>query len=134
MKPSFYCSLVILLISIAISSYTAGTAEKPTLQVAIQGMEGQDILKEGVARTEFALMTIETDQEGTAVKKFEVILARGSSPIERFEVNAGNSMDLREFADSARSGDRLVIDIKEVSGIEQADIFGAAYVISIPVK
>ena len=132
MKLSLYYSLILL--SLIVSSYTIEATVKPAFQVTIQGIEGRNLLKEGVARPEFAPMTIETDQEGIAVKKFEVVLARGSNPVETFEVATGNRMDLREFADSARSGDRLVVDIREVSGLDQADISGAKYVIVIPVQ
>lgn len=131
MKPSLQNSLVALLIFGLASAFL--TAKKPTFEVAVQGIEDRNILKEGVARTEFALMTIETKEEGTAVEKFEIVLARGSNPIEVVVVEEGNSMNLLEFADSAQSGDRLVIDIQAMSGTG-TDLSGANAVVVIPVK
>ena len=131
-RPLFYSS--ILLASLLLVSYVSKSSKPSAFHVTIQGIEGRDILKEGVARTEFARMTLETDREETAVEGFEVVLARGSSPVETFVVDTGNSMDLREFADSARSGDRLVVDVKEVTGMNPADVSGTDYVIAIPVK
>ena len=134
MKSFLHCSFLFLSLSVIISSYTVEVTEKPTFQVVIQGTQGRDLLKEGVSRNEFAPMTIVTDQKEARVEGFDVVLARGSSPIEVFEVAAGNSMDLREFAGSARSGDRLVIEIKKISGIESADLSGTEYIVIIPVK
>ena len=128
-RPLFYSS--IFLASLLLASHVPRNSKPSAFHVTIQGIEGRDILKEGVARTEFARMTLETDREETAIEGFEVVLARGSSPVETFVVDTGNSMDLREFADSARSGDRLVIDVKKVTGIDPAN---ASYVMSIPVK
>ena len=132
MKPSLFVFLTAL--SVVLSSYAVLPIDKRTLYVTVQGLAGRDLLKEGVARTEFAPLTIDSDQGQVKVKRFDVTLARGSKPVEVVEVATGNRIDLREFADSARSGDRLVIDIKELSGIEQGERSGGEYVIIVPVK
>ena len=132
MKPSFFHLPAILLLLVIASAFTATPVARPSLHITIQGVEGRDLLKDGIARTEFAPLTIDTDQEGAVVKKFDIVLARGSKPIETVEVATGNRVDLREFADSARPGARLVVDVKEITGIELTDVEHS--VVVIPVK
>ena len=134
MKSSICYSLLILLTFTLASSFLAKTHDKPTFQVTIQGIENRNIIEEGIASTEFALMTIETDEKDTEVKEFEVVLARGSNPVEHTVVETGNSFDLREFADSAKSGDRIVVDIKEIAGTQRANVLSADNVIVIHIR
>ena len=114
------------------SSCTAEATKPPVFHVTISGIEGRN-LEEGIDRHEFALMTLEATEEGAAVTRFDIILARGNQPIETLEDNQGNSIDLREFADTAQSGDRLVIDVKEISGVEPSAT-GTASIVSIPIQ
>lgn len=132
MKRILYYVFCILSGGGLISACSAEATESPVFQVTIAGVEELN-LETGIDRHEFALMTLEATKEGAAVTRFDVTLARGNQPIESVEGTEGNTLDLREFSDTAESGDRLVIDVKEMSGTELPTA-GTATVVSIPIQ
>lgn len=72
------------------------------------------------------------------IKRAEVILGRGTAGIQRFNATNENP-DLRSWVNQARPGDRIVIDIKEVSRRtfsdteEKVDVKGSSGIIQIPI-
>lgn len=72
------------------------------------------------------------------IKRAEVILGRGTAPVGRQNATNENP-DLRAWVSQARPGDRIVIDIKEVSrrtftdAEEKVDVKGSTGIIQIPI-
>ncbi|MEJ7646024.1 MAG: gliding motility protein GldM [Chryseolinea sp.] len=73
------------------------------------------------------------------VKRAEVILGRGTSGVQRLNATNENP-DLRAWANQARPGDRIVIDIKDVirrtyqDQEEKVTVTGSSGIISIPIN
>ena len=84
--------------------------EKSPFTISIKGLDHN--LNEGLKNNEFAKMTIESNDENVKVESFEITLARGSRAISIQTID-GNSFDLGKYRGQARSGDRIVIDIKK---------------------
>lgn len=72
------------------------------------------------------------------IKRAEVILGRGTAGVQRLNATNENP-DLRSWVSQARPGDRVVIDIKEVSrrtytdAEEKVDVKGSTGIITIPI-
>jgi gliding motility-associated protein GldM len=72
------------------------------------------------------------------IKRAEVILGRGTTGVQRLNATNGNP-DLRSWVTQARPGDRIVIDIKDVSRRtytdteEKVDVAGSAGIIQFPI-
>jgi gliding motility-associated protein GldM len=72
------------------------------------------------------------------IKRAEVILGRGTAGVQRLNATNENP-DLRSWVSQARPGDRVVIDIKEVSrrtftdAEEKVDVKGSTGIIQIPI-
>lgn len=97
----------------------------------IQGLEGRDVLKEGLSPTDFTLLTIKNDNKSLQVNEFEIVLARGQSPVGLpVTVVHGNSISLDKFRPFAKTGDRLVVKVRTVNG-EQVQSEDAIFVIPI---
>lgn len=107
-KLTFIFSFFIVLF---VSSFTLFPTESPNFKILIKGV-GHD-LKEGLKTSEFAKMTIESNDENVKVETFEITLARGNRAISIQTID-GNSFDLGKYKGQARSGDRIVIDIKKL--------------------
>jgi hypothetical protein len=107
-KSSFIFALFIVLF---VSSFTLFPTENPNFKILIKGVDHD--LKEGLKTSEFAKMTIESNDENVKVETFEITLARGSRAISIQTID-GNSFDLGKYRGQARSGDRIVIDIKKL--------------------
>lgn len=114
MKTSFFYSLSTLFVAILICSFTIYPFKDFALNIKVEGQESKNIFQEGLQPSELALMTIESTDEKISIKEFEVILARGTRPVAIKSVN-GNQYDLANFADQAKSGDRIVIEITKFS-------------------
>jgi gliding motility-associated protein GldM len=73
------------------------------------------------------------------IKKAEVILGRGTAGVQRLNATNENP-DLRSWSSQARPGDRVVIDIKEVSrrtftdGEDKVPVKGSSGIIIIPIN
>ncbi|HTE34141.1 MAG TPA: gliding motility protein GldM [Chryseolinea sp.] len=73
------------------------------------------------------------------VKRAEVILGRGTAGVQRLNATNENP-DLRAWANQARPGDRVVIDIKDVirrtyqDEEEKVNVVGSSGIISIPIN
>ena len=73
------------------------------------------------------------------IKRAEVILGRGTAGVQRLNANNENP-DLRSWISQARPGDRIVIDIKDVTRRtfkdeeEKVTVKGSSGIIIIPVN
>jgi hypothetical protein len=129
MKPSIVLS--VMLVS-ALLAATAFTVRKLRFSAHIEGIDNRDVTTTGIRASEFSVLTVETADEDLKVTRFEIILARGNSPVERASVQ-GNSFDLNKFKGSAKPGDRAVLEVKTVSGSEK-ELTGAERIITIPIN
>ena len=100
-----------LFIFLCVGLFSFHPMEKSPFTISIKGLHHS--LNEGLKTNEFAKMTIESNDENVKVKSFEITLARGSRAISIQTID-GNSFDLGKYRGQARSGDRIVIDIKKV--------------------
>lgn len=107
MKTSFLIlSVMVLLASIAELTFT----------VKVDGAEQKDVLTNGLKPSELAPLTIHSNNENLKVLEFEIIHARGESPLSRGSVTQGNTFDLSKFRDKAKTGDRIVISVTKITG------------------
>ena len=102
-------------------------------KIKVDGTMGNFAKKE-LKLSKFAMMEINTNYKDIEVKQFDIILARGSRAVQYDEKVRGKNFDLKNYSESAREGDRIVIQILEVSpsidesvkfsedrGLEQSD-------------
>lgn len=122
--------LSLLLTSVTLVSATSDLA----FTIKVDGIE-QLSLREGLSPSELALMTIETSKSEVAVSEFEIVLARGNRPVGTSNKTIrGNSYDLTKFAQFAKPGDRIVIQLNELSGSENNGLTDQNRAIIIPIK
>jgi hypothetical protein len=103
-----------------------------SFQCPHSGIESRDVALTGIRADEFSVLTVETSDKDRSVTRFEIILARGQSPVDRASVK-GNSFDLNKFKGSAKPGDRAVVEVKTVSGSDK-ELTGDERIIKIPIK
>jgi len=126
MKPAVILCLLAPLLT-AVPQYPL------VFSVNVQGVDNRNVLKDGVEPDELANLTINVDGKSLYVDEFDVIHARGKSPVGSMAVK-GNSCNLSSFRKKAKSGDRLVIDIKRVVDHQQHPIESGQLVVQIPIK
>jgi len=129
MKISTLSVLPMVLIMFVTSSFVLLGFQ---FRIQIQGSETRDVLKTGVTPAEFSLLTIEASGENIKITSFQIILARGKSPV-LVESVPGNSFDLTKFGEVAKAGDRIVIEVKTVGG-QGKELTGNDRILTIPVK
>ena len=105
----FTSSLVILLL---LCSFV--TSEELNFTIKINKLENRNILQDGLTPTEFAELIIESRNKNISIEAFEITLARGNRAISISTIKS-NRIDLKQYQDQARSGDRIVIEIKKLS-------------------
>jgi len=127
--------LILFVLPLCLSGFIAFTlANDLAITVKVEGVE-QLSLREGLSPSELAMMTIETSNENVSVREFEVILARGSRPVENsVQVIQGNSYDLDKFSQFAKPGDRIVIQLNKLSHSEEERLTDQNRAIVIPIK
>jgi hypothetical protein len=103
---------IFVLLSVLISSFTLLTSEEPNFKISIKGVDHD--LHDGLKPSEFAEMTIESKDENIKIEAFEITLARGNRAIEISQVKS-NSFNLHKYTGIARSGDRIVVEVKKIS-------------------
>lgn len=124
------CSLMIIGL---LSSFTFSSNSDYALNIKVKGVETKNIIQEGITPSEFAMMTIESNNPSIKIQQFEIVLARGTRAIfPGSHTVSGNQFDLENISDAAKAGDRIVIEIKKVSGEENIDSKSSFVV--IPVK
>ena len=113
MKPSHVQVLAVASVFVLASAFTL---QEATYSVTIQGVESRDILKDGVKATELTEVTVGVSREDLKVREFEIILARGQSPVGFPTVTVkGNKYDLEKYRKIAKPGDRIVITLKKLA-------------------
>jgi hypothetical protein len=102
----------ILVLAVLSNAFAFLSTDEPGFKISIAGVNHE--LKDGLNPSEFAKLTIESKDEKINVQSFEITLARGSRAISITKYE-GNIVDLNLLKANARSGDRIVIDIKSMS-------------------
>ncbi|MEM9676160.1 MAG: GldM family protein [Cyclobacteriaceae bacterium] len=127
--------LILFVLPLCLSGFIALTlANDLTFTVRVDGVE-QLSLKKGLSPAELALMTIETSDANVSISEFEIVLARGSRPVEKsVQVIQGNNYDLANFSRFAKPGDRIVIQLNELSGSEDEALTDQNRAIVIPIR
>lgn len=111
MKKSPFTFTIFVLLSVLVSSFTPLPTEEPNFKISIKGVNHD--LHDGLKPSEFAEMTIESKDETIKIEAFEITLARGNRAISISTIES-NTFNLRQFMSQARSGDRIVIEIKKL--------------------
>jgi len=106
-KIHFLPALFILTVSLALSSFNQ--VEYPNIKISIAGVDHE--LSEGLKISEFGKMTVVSHNEGVEISSLEITLARGARAVSIDAVEA-NTFELSKLKANARSGDRIVVDIK----------------------
>jgi len=112
MKNSFFFSAIFVLLALSISSFTQLPIDYLELKYYIKGVERD--FEDGLKPSEFAELTIETANQNITITAFQITLARGDRAVEESNVET-NKFNLKKFASKARSGDRIVIEVKKLS-------------------
>jgi hypothetical protein len=134
MKSFFFAPLLAIIVIFSASSFVANFEDETKFSISIEGIENFNS-KEGISVSEFAKMVIETNSKEISVEEFEIILARGSKPISHpTQVVPGNEFDLAEYAELAKTGDRFVIELRKVNGIEINKLSDEEILFTIPIK
>jgi len=112
MKNSFFVSAIFVLLALGFSSFTQLPLEYLELKYSIKGVEHD--FEDGLKPSEFAELTIETANQNITITVFQITLARGNRAVAVSNVET-NKFNLKKFASQARSGDRIVIEVKKLS-------------------
>lgn len=102
----------IFVLTVLSNAFAFLSADESGFKILIEGVNHE--LKDGLNPSEFAKMTIESKDENINVKSFEITLARGARAIS-IKTYEGNIVDLNSLKANARSGDRIVTDIKSTN-------------------
>jgi len=106
---------VFLVLMFLVSAFAILPFEDPNFKILVKGVTHD--LNEGLKPSEFAKITIVSEDKSIEVSSIEITLARGNRAVSILTVKS-DSFDLREFKNEARSGDRIVIQIINVSDKE----------------
>ena len=117
MKKSPFTFTIFVLLSVLVSSFTPLPTEEPNFKISIKGVNHD--LHDGLKPSEFAEMTIESKDETIKIEAFEITLARGNRAISISTIES-NTFNLRQFMSQARSGDRIVIEIKKLKSKKES--------------
>lgn len=117
MKKSPFTFIIFVLLSVLVSSFTPLPTEEPNFKISIKGVNHD--LHDGLKPSEFAEMTIESKDETIKIEAFEITLARGNRAISISTIES-NTFNLRQFMSQARSGDRIVIEIKKLKSKKES--------------
>jgi len=80
-------------------------------KITVSGVD-HDYLNDGLKPSEFAELKIESKYDSIVIDSFQITLARGNRAIDISTVKS-NKFNLRKYISYARSGDRIVIEIKK---------------------
>ena len=127
--------LQLLLILFVIVLTSAFTSQEATYTVTIQGVENRDILKDGVTGPELTEVTVGGWRKDLKVREFEIILARGQSPVGFPSVTVkGNKYDLEKYRKIAKPGDRILITLKKLADSTGLVVDVRNSTLAIPIK
>jgi hypothetical protein len=106
-------------------------ASQSDFRVVVQGSEHKNIILEGLKPQEMTFLTIHAMDSNMEVTEFELLLARGQSPVGMpGMIVSGNHVGLEKLRPFAKTGDRLVVKVRKVKS--QADL--EEKIVTIPIK
>ncbi|WKN40469.1 hypothetical protein [Tunicatimonas pelagia] len=130
---TFGANCLLFLSVLLASSFISVTKDEVNFSIKINGKEKVD-LEKGISSSDLPTITIEADDKGLSVEKFDIILARGNRPVE-YPVKTidGNRFDLSAYSVTAKPGDRVVIELREIDGLEE-ELPDEKKLLIIPIK
>lgn len=129
MKNSHFLFLVLFSLTVFTSSFNFLSIDDLEFKYLIKGVTHE--LNEGLKPSEFDKLTIELTNHEIKIEAFQITLSRGNRAVNISDVKS-NTFNLRKFYGEARSGDRIVIEIKKLS--DQTISKNAATVMTIRVN
>jgi hypothetical protein len=127
MKTSFLIlSVMVLLASISVADLS--------FTVQVQGAEERNVLTDGLKPSELTQLTIDANDESVKILEFHIIHARGKSPVNVGVVTEGNTFDLNKFRHEAKAGDRIVVEVKKISGVDNNKLTEKNRILQIPIR
>jgi hypothetical protein len=134
MKSFIFASLLATIVIFSTSSFITNLEDETKFSIRIEGIEKFNS-KEGLLVSEFSKMMIEASNKEISIEEFEIILARGSRPVSYpVEVVSGSEFDLTQYSEIAKPGDRFVIELRKVNGIDISKISAEEMLLTIPIK
>jgi hypothetical protein len=101
-------------------------------RVVVQGLDHKNVIPDGLEPAEMTFLTIDAIDSGVEVTEFELLLARGQSPIGvPGIIVSGNQVGLEKFRPFAKAGDRLVINVRKV---KPEDELPKERIVRIPIR
>ncbi len=110
MKMSRYINSIFVLLTILMFSFIL-PLKSSEFKITVSGVD-HDYLNDGLKPSEFAELKIESKYDSIVIDSFQITLARGNRAIDISTVKS-NKFNLRKYISYARSGDRIVIEIKK---------------------
>lgn len=101
--------------------------------VSMQGLEGKDILKEGVNAAQLTRLIVRAMDEKIIVEELDITHARGKSAVNKASVRGDNTFDLKDFRSQAKRGDRIIVEIRKVRGANAAVLDKENSILQIPI-
>ena len=129
MKASGLLFSFLFILVLFCSSFAILPGEDFEIKYLIKGVSHE--LTDGIKPSEFGELTISSSNKEIKVEAFQITLARGNRAVEITDVN-GDKFNLRKYYGTARSGDRIVIEVKELS--DQAQFQKALSVVAIRIN
>lgn len=103
--------------SLLVLTSFVGTGEGSEIKIIVQGVENRDVTREGLMPAELTYLILESRDKTAGVEEFQIFLARGQSPVGvPATVIRGNQVALEKYRPFARTGDRLVINLRKLKG------------------
>ncbi len=121
--------LFLLAILFFLSSFNI---ESRDVKIKIKNWDERELTQGGIKPSDFTEMTVESLDENLTIESLQITLARGNRAVSISDVN-GNNFSLRKLAGDARSGDRLVIEVRK-RNLEIESVKPTITVITIPIK
>ncbi len=106
--------------------------ESRDVKIKIKNWDERELTQGGIKPSDFTEMTVESLDENLTIESLQITLARGNRAVSISDVN-GNKFSLRKLACNARSGDRLVIEVRK-RNLEIKSVKPTITVITIPIK
>jgi hypothetical protein len=92
------------------------------------------VLTDGLKPSELTQLTIDANDENVKILEFHIIHARGKSPVNVGVVTEGNTFDLNKFRDEAKAGDRIVVEVRKISGVDDNRLTEKNRILQIPIR
>ena len=130
MTKSLFFHLNILLVALVSSAFVQFSLDGLQFKYSIKGVSHD--LTDGLEPSEFAELSIKTEDKKLKVESFQITLARGNRAIETTYVK-GNTINLSKYVRKVRSGDRLVIEVKVLKN-DSESMKPPSSIVTIPIN